>query len=104
MQKKLHIKKGDVVNVISGGSKGEQGTVLAIDRSANRAIVEGVNMITKHNKPNSRNPQGGIEKKEGSIHVSNLQVVVNGKGTKVGRKEVDGKNVRYAKSTGEVIK
>ena len=104
MQKKLHIKKGDVVNVIAGGSKGSQGAVLSINRDSDRAVVEGVNMITKHNKPNSRNPQGGIEKKEGTVHISNLQLVVNGKATKVGRKEVDGKIVRYAKSTGEVIK
>jgi large subunit ribosomal protein L24 len=104
MQKKLHIKKGDTVAVIAGDSKGQQGKVLTIDKEKNRAIVEGVNLVSKHTKPNAASPQGGIVKKEASIHVSNLMLVVGGKLTRVGRKLENDKIVRYAKKTGEVIK
>ena len=72
---KLHIKKGDMVYVNAGNDKGKTGKVLAVDTENNRAIVEGVNMVSKHTKPNSKNPQGGIVKKEAGVHVSNLQVV-----------------------------
>ena len=105
MQAKLHIKKGDTVKVIAGDSRGQEGKVLEIDRIKLRAIVEGVNMVSKHTKPNSANPQGGITKQEASIHISNLMIVVGGKATKIGRKRNDeGKIVRYAKKSGEVIK
>jgi len=105
--KKLHIKKGDTVYVISGESKGQQGRVLEVQRSKDRAIVEGVNLISKHQKPNAAHPQGGIIKKEASIHISNLMVVdpKTGKPTRIGRKRnEEGKLVRIAKKSGEEIK
>jgi large subunit ribosomal protein L24 len=107
MRKKLHIKKGDTVNVISGESKGQKGKVLEIFAEKQRAIVEGVNMVSKHTKPNADNPQGGIVKQEAPIHISNLMVVdpSTGNPTRVGRKENDkGKLVRYSKKSGEEIK
>jgi len=107
MRKKLHIKKGDLVKVIAGNSKGQQGRVLEIIVSKQRAIVEGVNMISKHTKPNAENTQGGIIKKEGSIHISNLMLVdpSSGEPTRIGRK-LNNKNklVRYSKKSGEEIK
>lgn len=107
MATKLHIKKGDTVMVISGESKGMQGRVLMVDPKANKAIVEGVNHVSKHTKPNADNPKGGIVKKEAYIHVSNLKLV-DGKGnaTRIGRKtdEKTNKTVRVSKKTGEVIK
>lgn len=103
MQKKLHIKKGDLVKVTSGNHKGQEGVVLKVDRDAMRATVEGVNMVSRHVKPSATNPQGGIEKREAGVHVSNLMVVVNGEAQKVGRKLVDGKLVRYGKKSGEVL-
>ncbi len=105
MQTKLHIKKGDTVKVIAGDSRGQEGKVLEIDRIKLRAIVEGVNLVSKHAKPNSANPQGGITKQEASIHISNLAILIGGKTPKIGRKRIeDGKIVRYVKKTGEVIK
>lgn len=103
---KLHIKKGDIVYVIAGASKGKTGRVLEISKDKDRAIVEGLNMVSKHTKPNAKSPQGGIEKKEAPIHISNLNVVDpdSGKPTRIGRKEVDGKRVRYAKKSGKEIK
>ena len=107
MQKKLHIKKGDIVIVNSGEYKGQQGRVLEIEKKQTRAIVEGVNMVSKHTKPNAESPQGGIIKKEGPIHISNLNVVdpSTGEATRIGRKinEKD-KLVRYSKKSGEEIK
>ena len=105
--KKLHIKKGDTVYVNAGESKGQQGRVLEIDRKKNRAIVEGVNLISKHQKPNADNPQGGIVKKEAGVHISNLMIVdaKTGKPTRIGRKrDSEGKLVRYSKKSGEEIK
>ena len=107
MQKKLHIKKGDLVYVNSGESKGQQGRVLEVIRNKERAIVEGVNMVSKHTKPNAQNPQGGITKQEAPVHISNLNLVdpSTGKPTRVGRKLNDkNKLVRYAKKSGEEIK
>jgi large subunit ribosomal protein L24 len=104
MQKKLHIKVGDTVKVISGESKGQEGQISAIDREKMRATVSGVNMIKKHNKPSASNPQGGIEEKEGTLHISNLMVVAGGIATRIGRKDEKGKLVRYSKKSGEVIK
>ena len=107
MQRKFHIKKGDTVVVISGNSKGQEGKVLDIERNKERAIVEGVNMVSKHTKPNSKNPQGGIIKKEATIHISNLMLKdpKTGKPTRIGRRvDKNGKLVRYSKKSGEEIK
>ena len=104
MQKKLHIKIGDTVKVISGESKGQEGKIASIDREKMRVTVSGVNMIKKHNKPSASNPQGGIEEKEGTLHISNLMVVAGGVATRIGRKDEKGKLVRYSKKSGEVIK
>jgi large subunit ribosomal protein L24 len=107
MQKKLHIRKGDIVIVNSGEYKGQQGRVLEIEKKQTRAIVEGVNMVSKHTKPNADNPQGGIIKKEAPIHISNLNVIdpSTGEATRIGRKKDDKeKLVRYSKKSGEEIK
>jgi len=104
MQKKLHVKVGDTVKVISGKAKGSEGQILSIDRKKDRVIVEGVNMIKKHVKPSASNPQGGIVEKPAGIHVSNVMLVINGTPSKTGKKIVDGKKVRYSKKTGEVVK
>jgi len=107
MQKKLHIKKGDQVIVNSGEYKGQKGRILTIDRVKNRAIVEGVNMVSKHTKPNAKNPQGGITKQEAPVHISNLNLVdpSTGEATRTGRRLNDNnKLVRYAKKSGEEIK
>lgn len=105
---KLHIKKGDTVKVIAGESKGAQGEVKKVYPEKNRAIVEGsdIKKISKHTKPNAANPNGGIVKEEAPIHISNLMVIdpKSGEPTRVGRKLDDnGKKVRYAKKSGEVI-
>ena len=107
MQKKLHIKKGDTVFVNSGESKGQQGRVLEVIRKSDRAIVEGINLVSKSTKPNAKSPQGGIIKKEASVHVSNLMLVdpATGKPTRIGRKaNGEGRLVRYSKKSGEEIK
>lgn len=107
MNAKLHIRKGDTVFVNSGNEKGKTGKVLKVDTKNLRAVVEGLNLVSKHTKPNAQNPQGGIIKQEASIHISNLQVVDPAKGgpTKIGRRLNDkGKLVRYAKKSGEEIK
>ena len=110
MNKKLHIRKGDTVVVNAGDDKGKQGRVLEIvfekKTGRTRAIVEGVNIVTKHTKPNSKNTQGGFVKKEAPVHVSNLNPLdpKSKKPTRVGRRLVDNKLVRYAKRSGEVIK
>ncbi len=104
--KKLHIKKGDTVYVNAGNDKGKTGKVLSVEPAKDRAIVEGINMVSRHTKPNSKQPQGGIVRKEAGIHVSNLQLIdpKSGKPTRVGYKFEDGKKVRYAKKSGEEIK
>ena len=104
---KLHIKKGDTVYVNAGEDKGKTGRVLQVLVKENRAIVEGINIISKHSKPNAQNPQGGIEQKEASVHISNLNLVdpKTGEPTRIGRKEDSkGNLVRYAKKSGEEIK
>ena len=104
---KLHIKKGDTVYVNAGNDKGKTGKVLEILTAKNRAVVEGINMVKKHTKPNAQNPQGGIVEQEAGIHISNLQVVAPSKGgpTRIGRRiGSNGKLVRYAKKSGEEIK
>jgi large subunit ribosomal protein L24 len=101
---KLHIKKGDRVMVIAGNDKGETGEVLEVFPSKNRAIVENLNMVKKHQKPTQDNP-GGIIDLPASIHLSNLMLLdpKTGEPTRIGRKLVDGKLVRYAKKSGELI-
>ena len=96
---KLHIKKGDNVKVIAGNSKGQEGKVIEVIISKSRALVEGVNMVSKHTKPNAASPQGGIIKKESSIHISNLMLVdpKSGDTTRIGRK-IDDKTVIIARS------
>jgi len=105
-QPKMHVKTGDTVLVIAGDDKGKKGKVLSVNILKRRVIVEGLNMVTKHVKPTANSPQGGIEKKEASIHASNLMLVdpKTGDATRIGRKVGDnGKLVRYSKKTGEVI-
>ena len=103
--KKFNIKKGDTVYVNAGNDKGKTGKVLEVLRDKDRVIVEGVNMVSKHTKPNPKAPQGGIIKQEAGIHISNVNLVdANGKATRVAHKEVEGKKVRIAKTTGEEIK
>ncbi len=104
-QAKCHIKKGDNVKVIAGNERGATGKVLMVDARKRRAFIEGVNMVSKHTKPNAANPQGGIVKKEASIHISNL-MVIDGKGnaTRIGRRrDENNRLVRYSKKTGEDI-
>jgi large subunit ribosomal protein L24 len=107
MQKKLHIKKGDTVVVITGNDKGHKGRVLEVIRKKDRAIVEGVNLMKKHTKPDAKNPQGGIIEQEASVHISNLMVVdpKTGEPTRVGRRlNYKGKLIRFSKKSGEEIK
>ena len=103
---KLHIKKGDTVYVNAGEDKGKTGRVLKVLIEKNRAVVEGINMVTKATKPNAKNPQGGLVKMEAPIHVSNLQLLdpKSGKPTRVGYRMDGDKKVRYAKKSGEEIK
>ncbi len=102
---KLHVKKGDKVQVISGKDKGKQGVILAAYPAKERVVVEGVNIVKKHSKPNQASPQGGILEREAPIHVSNVMLLdpTTNKPTRVGHKIVDGKKVRVSKKTGEVI-
>lgn len=105
-QPKLHVRSGDTVKVIAGDDKGKTGKILSVDLEKKRAIVEGLNLVTKHVKPSASNPQGGIQKKEAPIHISNLMLVdpKTGEATRTGRKlNEKGKLVRYSKKTGEVI-
>lgn len=106
MQPKFHIRKGDTVKVIAGNSKGKTGKVISMLISKDRALVEGANMITKHLKPNAQSPQGSIEKREGSIHISNLMLVdpATGEATRTGRRLNDkNKLQRFSKKTDKLI-
>jgi len=106
-QPKLHIRKGDTVLVLAGDDKAKTGKVLEVFAEKSRAIVEGINMVTKHQKPSAGKPEGGIKKMEGTIHISNLMLVEpsNNKPTRTGRKlNEKGKLQRYSKKTGELIK
>ena len=106
MQPKFHIRKGDTVKVIAGNSKGKTGKVISMLITKERALVEGVNMITKHLKPNVQSPQGSIEKREGSIHISNLMLVdpATGEATRTGRRLNDkNKLQRFSKKTDKLI-
>ena len=100
----LKIKKDDMVKVIAGKDKDKEGKVLSVSPKTNKVVVEGVNMLTKHKKPSASNPSGGIVTVEGPIDLSNVMLLHNGKATRVGFKIEDGKKVRVAKATGEVIK
>lgn len=102
---KIHVKKDDKVEVLAGEAKGTQGRVISVDRAKYRAIVEGVNVVTKHTKPSAANPQGGITKKEAPIHISNLMVVdpKSGKASRIGYRKEDGKTIRYFKKSGEDV-
>lgn len=103
---KLKLRKGDTVIVISGESKGRQGKITEVIIDKNRCLVEGVNLVSKHTKPNAKNTQGGIVKQEASIHISNLMLLdsKSGKGTRVGRKVENDRIVRFNKKSGEIIK
>lgn len=104
---KLHIKKGDTVMVVSGKHRGESGEVLQVIPETNRAILEGINMVSKHTKPSQKFPDGGIIEQEAPVHVSNLMIVdpKTKTPTRVGRKRAEnGKGwVRYAKKSGEIL-
>jgi large subunit ribosomal protein L24 len=101
---KIKLKKGDLVRVISGDERGKEGKILFIDTKKYRAIVEGVNLVTKSEKPNAKNTKGGLVKKEAPIHISNLMYVENGKTTRIGRKlNESGKLVRYSKKTNQIL-
>ena len=106
MKSKINIKKGDQVKVIAGDSRGQEGKVLKVIVDSLKAIVEGINLVSKSTKPNAKNTKGGIIKKEAPIHISNLMLIDNsGKPARIGRKpDTQGKLVRYSKKSGEVIK
>ena len=103
---KLHIKKGDMVYVLAGDDRGHTGRVLSVDRAKQRAIVEGINIVTKATKPSAKFPQGGLIKMEAPIHISNICLVdpKSGKPTRIAIKRVDGKPVRISKKSGQEIK
>jgi large subunit ribosomal protein L24 len=104
---KLNIRKGDLVKVIAGDSKGQQGKVVEVITKTSRVLVEGANMVSKHTKPNAANPNGGINKIEAPIHISNLMLVdpKTGNHTRIAKKRnEDGKVIRIAKKSGEEIK
>jgi large subunit ribosomal protein L24 len=102
---KLKIKSGDIVTVIAGDHKGSEGKVLHVDREKNKAIVEGVNMVSKHTKPSAKNPQGGIIKKEAPIHISNIALIdpKSKKATRVGIRVEGDKKVRFSKKSNQVL-
>ncbi len=101
---KFKIKKGDNVRVIAGAQKGSEGKIVKILSKSKRVIVEGINIVKKHTKPNAQNPQGGIVEKEGSIHISNLSILTSdGKTTRIGYRIEDNKKVRYSKKSNEVL-
>ena len=103
--KKLKIKTGDTVRIIAGDHKGTEGKVMRVDIKKNKAIVEGANMVSKHEKPSAKNPQGGIVQKEAPLHISNLSLIdaKSGDATRIGYDMRDGKKVRFAKKSNEVI-
>ncbi len=103
-QVKLHVRKDDMVKVLAGKDRGAEGKILEVFPAKQRAIVEGINMVTKHQKP-TQNEEGGLIQKEAPIHVSNLMLIdpKTGEACRVGRKESGGRLVRYSKKTGEII-
>jgi large subunit ribosomal protein L24 len=100
---KFHVKKNDEVIITAGDDKGKKGRIIDVDRVKQRVFVDGVNLNSKHTKPNAKNPQGGIIKTPGSVHISNVQLLSDGKATRIGRKEEKGKTVRYSKKTGKIL-
>lgn len=103
-QAKLKVKKGDMVQVIAGDDKGKKGHIIEVLREESRVVIEGINIVSRHTKPNAQNQNGGIIKKEAPIHISNVKLVDKaGKATRVGRKIVEGKIKRYSKKSGEII-
>lgn len=102
---KLKVKSGDIVRVIAGDNKGSEGKILRVDRNKNKAIVENINMVSKHEKPSAKNPQGGIIRKEAPIHISNLSLIdpKSGEATRIGYEVRDGQKVRVSKKSNEVI-
>jgi large subunit ribosomal protein L24 len=100
---KFHVKKNDEVIVIAGDDKGKKGRIIDVDRQKGRVFVDGVNLNSKHTKPNAKTPQGGIVKTPGSIHISNVQLISDGKATRVGRKEEKGKTVRVSRKSGKTL-
>lgn len=100
---KFKIKSGDVVLVTAGENKGKQGKVLKVIVDKSQAVVEGVNLVSKHKKPSAQNPQGGIEKMEAPIHISNLMLVENGKPVRVGFRVENGKKIRFSKKSNKAI-
>lgn len=105
MMTKLKIKSGDVVKVIAGDHKGSEGKVLRVIRDKNKAVIEGVNMVSKHTKPSAKNPQGGIVKKEAPMHISNLSLIdpKSKEATKVGFKVEGDKKIRFSKKSNQVL-
>jgi len=103
-QTKLHIKKGDTVRIMAGADKGKEGEVLEIIPNKYRAIVSNANLVLKHKKP-TENSEGGIVEEPAGVHISNLMLIdpASGEATRIGRKKVDGKTVRYSKKSGEII-
>ena len=100
----MKIKKGDTVQVICGNEAGKSGRIIKVFLTKNKVIVEGLNMVKKHARPNQENPQGGIIEKEAAIHISNVMFLAGGKPTRIGYKTLEnGRKVKYAKTTGEVI-
>jgi len=105
MMTKLKIKSGDVVKVIAGDHKGSEGKVLRVIRDKNKAVIEGVNMVSKHTKPSAKSPQGGIVKKEAPMHISNLSLIdpKSKEATKVGFKVEGDKKIRFSKKSNQVL-
>ena len=100
----MKIKKGDIVQVISGNENGKSGRVIKVFPARDKIVVEGLNMVKKHTRPNQENPQGGIIEKESAIHISNVMFVLGSKPTRIGYKNLeDGKKVKYSKANGEII-
>lgn len=101
---KLHVKTGDTVKVIAGNEKGKTGRIISVNIDAKKVIVEGLNMITKHNKPSAKSPNGSISQKEAPIHASNIMLIEDGRPIRTGKKlNVEGKLQRYSKKSGGLI-
>jgi len=101
---KLHVKTGDTVKVIAGNEKGKTGRIVSVITKSNKVIVEGLNMVTKHNKPTAKTPNGGITQKEAPIHVSNVMLVEGDQAVRTGKKSnAEGKLQRYSKKSGELV-
>ena len=100
---KIKIKAGDMVRVITGDDKGKEGKVIEVLKDKNKALVEGVNMVSKHTKPSAKNPQGGISKMEAPIHISNIMLLEKGETTRVGYRIEGDKKVRFTKKTDKAI-